>query len=79
MVTDGKLVIIGTANMDKRSFDLNFEVNSVLYDSKAADELRKVFFNDLQFSEQINKEQWLNRKWHTEFPEKLARLLSPVL
>ncbi len=79
IVTDGKLVIIGTANMDRRSFDLNFEVNAVLYDSKAANELRNIFFDDLNFSEQINKEQWINRKWHTQFPEKLARLLSPVL
>ncbi len=79
MVTDGKLVILGTANMDRRSFDLNFEVNAVLYDTTSANELRNVFFDDLQFSEQINKEQWLDRKWHIQFPEKLARLLSPVL
>ena len=79
MVTDGKLIILGTANMDRRSFDLNFEVNAILYDSKAAKELRDVFFDDLQFSEKINKDQWLQRKWHTQFSEKLARLLSPVL
>ncbi len=79
MVTDEKLVLLGTANMDRRSFDLNFEVNAVLYDVEVAKELRDVFFDDLKFSEQIDKEQWLNRKWHTQFPEKLARLLSPVL
>ena len=79
MVTDGKLVILGTANMDRRSFDLNFEVNAILYDTKTANELRDVFFNDLQYSEKINREQWLQRKWYIKFPEKLARLLSPVL
>ena len=79
MVTDGKLVILGTANMDRRSFDLNFEVNAIFYDTKTANELRTVFFNDLQSSEKINKEQWIQRKWHVQFPEKLARLLSPVL
>ena len=79
MVTDGKLVILGTSNMDRRSFDLNFEVNAIFYDTKTANELRDVFFNDLQYSEKINKEQWLQRKWYIQFPEKLARLLSPVL
>ena len=79
MVTDGKLVILGTANMDRRSFDLNFEVNAIFYDTKTANELRDVFFNDLQYSEKINKEQWLQRRWYIKFPEKLARLLSPVL
>jgi len=64
MVTDGKLVILGTANMDRRSFDLNFEVNAIFYDTKTANELRDVFFNDLQYSEKINKEQWLQRRWY---------------
>src|SRR5690606_2031226 len=32
MVTDGKIAMVGTANMDYRSFDLNFEVNAIVYD-----------------------------------------------
>ena len=79
LVTDGKLIIMGTANMDRRSFDLNFEVNAIIYDTKTAQELRAVFFDDLEFAEKIEKEQWLQRKWYVQFPEKLARLSSPVL
>ena len=47
--------------MDRRGFDLNFEVNAILYDTKTANEMRNVFFDDLQSSEKINKEQWLQK------------------
>ncbi|MDO9376049.1 MAG: cardiolipin synthase [Ferruginibacter sp.] len=79
MITDGKLFIVGTANMDRRSFDLNFEVNAVIYDATHAKEMRSIFFEDIAASEKIDKEAWLNRKWYHQFPEKLCRLFSPVL
>lgn len=79
MVTDGKLSMIGTANMDYRSFDLNFEVNAVVYNVQFAQQMRKVFFADLKDAEQIDKEQWSSRSWHQQLPEKIARLFSPVL
>ncbi len=37
LVTDGKLSIVGTANMDHRSFELNFEVNVIVYDEQFAE------------------------------------------
>ena len=36
MVADGQLAIVGTANMDHRSFELNFEVNAMIYDNEIA-------------------------------------------
>ena len=79
LITDGKLSIIGTANMDYRSFELNFEVNVILYDKKFSEKLRDVFFKDLEDAEKIDKERWCNRPAHIQLPEKLARLFSPVL
>ncbi|HSN60217.1 MAG TPA: cardiolipin synthase [Ferruginibacter sp.] len=79
LVTDRKLFIVGTANMDYRSFDLNFEVNAIVYDAKLAQEMSARFFKDLEDSDRIDKETWLNRKWYTQFPERICRLLSPVL
>ncbi len=79
MVTDGKFSIIGTANMDYRSFELNFEVNVLLYDKKTSEKLRKVFFADLLDSEKIDAELWYKRSAFKQLPEKLARLFSPVL
>lgn len=79
LVSDRKLSIVGTANMDLRSFELNFEVNAVVYDEEIAAQLRKQFFEDLQHSIKIDPEQWLNRTWWQQLPEKFARLASPVL
>jgi cardiolipin synthase A/B len=79
MVTDGSLSIIGTANMDHRSFELNFEVNAILYDTPFSENLRKVFFKDLEAAVQLDPETWHKRPFLHQLPEKLARLLSPSL
>lgn len=79
LVTDSKFFIAGTANMDYRSFELNFEVNAVVYDTTLAKKMRQVFFDDLLQATKIDKEEWLARKWYRQFPEKIARLFSPVL
>jgi cardiolipin synthase len=79
MITDGKLSMIGTANMDYRSFYLNFEVNAVIYNDMFAQQMREVFFADLKDAEQIDKEKWLSRSWPQQLPEKIARLFSPVM
>jgi len=79
LVADGKLSIIGTANMDYRSFELNFEVNAIIYDQPFAQQMRKVFFDDLETAEKIDPERWYKRPAYEQFPEKIARLFSPVL
>jgi len=79
LVADGKLSIIGTANMDYRSFELNFEVNVLLYDATSAEKLRAVFFSDLEDAEKIDAKKWCKRPAYQQLPEKLARLFSHVL
>ncbi len=48
MVVDGFLSVMGTANFDERSFELNFEVNALIYDKGFASQLRTSFVRDLQ-------------------------------
>ena len=79
LVADSKLSIVGTANMDHRSFEFNFEVNAIVYDQAFAKQMRKVFFDDLESAEQINAERWYKRPAYQQLPEKIARLFSPVL
>lgn len=79
LVTDGKVAIVGTANMDYRSFDLNFEVNAIVYDEQVAGELRSIFYEDLQGAEQIDPIRWEARPWYYELTEKTARLVAPML
>jgi cardiolipin synthase A/B len=79
MVVDRKVSVIGTANMDTRSFDLNFEVNAIVYDTEVSEELADVFFEDLKDAELIDPEAWYNRPVLTQLVEKTAGLLSPIL
>ncbi|GGK73254.1 cardiolipin synthase [Rufibacter glacialis] len=79
MVIDGTVSMVGTANMDNRSFELNFEVNAVVYDTALSQQLRDVFYQDLEHATKIELEAWRERSRLKQFFEKLARLLSPLL
>lgn len=79
VVSDSQLSVIGTANMDNRSFELNFEVNCVIYDSVTAEKMTAIFNQDLEDSVQINPQEWEKRPLYKQLPEKLSRLFSPLL
>ena len=79
LVSDDKIAIVGTANMDFRSFDLNFEVNALVYSKETAGELRKVFYEDIKGAEKIDPVAWQSRSKYRQLLEKIARLLSPLL
>ncbi len=78
-VVDGKLASVGTANLDMRSFDLNFEVSALIYDKQIAKEVRDSFYTDLQDSIQVNPERWKNRHKINQISEKIVRLISPFM
>ncbi|GAB1445992.1 MAG: cardiolipin synthase [Cyclobacteriaceae bacterium] len=79
MIIDDDLSVVGSANMDYRSFDLNFEVNAVLFSKEITGQLQKAFEEDLKESREINTHDWLNRPTYILLWEKLIRLLSPLL
>lgn len=79
IVADGKLAIVGTANMDHRSFELNFEVNSMIYDKEVAGQLKQAFLDDIKDADLIIPERWKKRTLFKQLPEKLCRLFSPLL
>lgn len=79
LVADRKLSMVGTANMDHRSFELNFEVNAIVYDRDFAEQMRQVFMNDLKDAEKIDAERWFSRPAYVQLPERFARLCSPIL
>ncbi|SDY81479.1 cardiolipin synthetase 2 [Proteiniborus ethanoligenes] len=79
MVVDGKISSVGTANIDVRSFKLNFEVNAFIYDTETSVKLKEIFEEDLKFCHEITKEKYLNRSIIIKFKESISRLLSPVL
>lgn len=79
LIVDEEVFCYGTANMDIRSFSLNFEVNAVVYDARKAGEMTDRFEQDLQHSTQITREVYASRSLKIRFKEQVCRLLSPVL
>ncbi|WP_292011215.1 cardiolipin synthase, partial [Chryseobacterium sp.] len=79
MIVDDNFAIVGTANMDVRSQELNFEVNTLVYDKKVNQKLQKVFLEDMKDCEEITLEQWRKRSRVKVFFEHLSRLLSPLI
>ena len=79
LVADRKLAMVGTANMDHRSFDLNFEVNAFVYDEEIANKLGDAFMEDIQYAEKIDPVQWKQRPVHKKLVEKVIKLVSPLL
>ncbi|GMN99448.1 cardiolipin synthase [Parageobacillus thermoglucosidasius] len=79
MIVDGELASIGTANMDMRSFHLNFEVNAFLYHTDSTKKLVADFLEDLKYSSQINNEIFRRRPLSIRVMESVSRLLSPLL
>lgn len=79
MVVDGIIANVGTANMDMRSFDMNFEVNSIVYDQHIAEELRLHFQVDLSDAVQLQLHEWTKRPLLQKLAERIAKLFAPLL
>ncbi|CAM2078376.1 MULTISPECIES: cardiolipin synthase [Clostridia] len=79
IVADGEVCSIGTANLDIRSFKLNFEVNAFIYNETVAKEQEKIFLDDQLKSKLVTKEEYYKRSRNLKIKESLIRLLSPIL
>ena len=79
IIVDGEVFCYGTANMDIRSFALNFEVNAVVYNRAKAEEMERIFKEDLKYCTQITKDSYAARPLKIRFKEQMCRLLSPLL
>ncbi len=79
IVIDEEIASVGTANMDVRSFKLNFEANAFLYDERLAKQLNDTFREDMKVSTLLTYEEYLQRPLNVRFKESISRLLSPIL
>lgn len=79
LMADGEFCSVGTANMDVRSFEHNFEVNALFYDQQLTQKLEETFLRDLQYSVELDLEAWQKRPRRERFMENLSRLLAPML
>lgn len=79
MVIDDNLSIIGSANMDVRSFEHNFEIDAFIYDEKTATDAKNIFMKDMQNSYILTLEEWLKRPLYKRIASSVVRLFTPLL
>jgi len=79
LTVDGTISSVGSANMDQRSFNLNFEVNALIYDEAVTARLEEDFWRDLSRSCQLDLERFKARPLRHKVLDSIARLLSPML
>ena len=79
VVIDDEICSIGTANMDTRSFELNFEVNAFIYSETISKQQKDEFQKDILKSEELTLEKYKNRSRGVKIKESLSRLFSDVL
>ena len=79
LLIDGIVSSAGTANMDVRSFKLNFEVNAFIYDRKTTRAFEEEFRRDLEDCFEMTREWYASLGIWTRVRESISRLLSPLL
>jgi cardiolipin synthase len=79
MIVDDVFSSVGTANMDIRSFNQDFEANALIYDEAVTRELRQDFDDDIESSKEIFLDTWEQRPAFEKVQESVARMFSPLL
>ncbi len=79
IVSDDNVVSIGTANMDVRSFEQNYEVNAMVYDTVTAKILKQEFLKEIDRSIPMAYEVFKNRPYLDKLKEGFAKVFSPLL
>ena len=79
ITVDSNVAVIGSANLDMRSFWLNFEITLFVYDPDEASLLRMLQVSYMEASEDVFLDEWIKRPWWRKLGQKAARLLGPLL
>jgi cardiolipin synthase len=79
LTLDRSLALITTANLDRRSFELNFEVSMLVFDSDFASELRFLQTSYLNDSRPVKLSAWKRRPWPAKLWHNAAGTLGPLL
>ncbi len=79
MVVDDYLSIIGSSNLDYRSLELNFEINSFMYDEKIAVQNKEIFLKDMDDCVELSLVEWRKRPWWRKILQMIMRFFSPLL
>jgi len=75
-VADGEIALVGTINMDYRSFQLHYECGVMLYDIPAIGDILRDMEGIMQRSRRVDPAQWKKRPWYSRVLENLLRIFS---
>lgn len=78
MLIDDELSVIGSANLDKRSIELNFETTAFIYDKDTALKVKTIFKKDAEDSEKLTLHYWRCRSAWRKIFESIMRIMSPL-
>ena len=76
---DGGLAVVGSSNVDIRSFQLNEEVSILLHDRETVARLTAIQRDYIAASDTLDPARWRERGRLRRFGENIARLVSPLL
>lgn len=79
LVADDEFSSVGSANMDFRSFENNFEANAYVYNQQTATDLRQLFLTAQEDCEEVSYDHWMQRPLWKRLLESHARILSPLM
>ncbi len=79
LIIDDAVAVIGTANLDVRSLQLNYETNLMIYDPVFIGRLKAVMHEDLALSSELDLALWRNRPLSRRMRENACSILTPIL
>jgi cardiolipin synthase len=79
LVADGRVSVVGSTNLDFRSFLFNAECDLLMMDEATAAVMEKAFLADLENATEVRPEDWRRRPWTEKLRDRVARWLSPLL
>lgn len=79
LTIDGRIAMVGTANMDIRSYELNYEINAVIYNDEVTKKLEEIFLEDIEISRIMTEEDYEKIPRYIKFAEAFARIFSSLL
>lgn len=77
-IADGEVAVMGSSNMDMRSFGLNYEITLMTFEGALRDELQKVIDAYREVSIPLDREQWRKRPWYKQYLDNVFRLTSAL-
>ncbi len=79
LIADDSVALVGTANLDVRSLELNYETTALIEDESAINALKLMIHEDMDRSSEVTLNEWLKRSALQKLGENLAALMTPVL